>query len=280
MGTPPAPLWATIFYTLHEEKLFPRWLTSIPFFKRFIDDIIGVWLVHPDPAIDKRNWDAFCADLNDWHGLDWDTETPSTSVNFMDMTVTVANGKVETKLYEKPQNLYLYIPPHSSHPRGVFTGLIFGQILRIRRLCTHKHDADMSIEQFFGRLLARGHTREKLLPLFRKAEANASEYLRRSPADKELLREQKRLDSQKQLYFHLQFHPEDPSASEIQSIWREQVSHPVGDLPLADMENDTGEKVGLSQLVVAYSRPLNLRNKFTVRDIHGRGRPVSEYLVE
>ena len=46
------------------------------------------------------------------------------------------------------------------------------------------------------------------------------------------------------------------------------------------MKNDTEEEVGLSKLVVAYSRPLNLKNRFTVRDIHGRGKPVSEYLAK
>ena len=80
------------------------------------------------------------------------------------------------------------------------------------------------------------------------------------------------------MFFHLQFHPEDPSSSEIQTIWKEFVSHPPGETLLAEMKNVTEEEVDLSQLVVAYSRPLNLKNRFTVRDIHGRGGPVSEYL--
>jgi hypothetical protein len=51
MGTAPAPPWATVIvmYALHEDKMVPRWSENIPFYKRFIDDVIGVWLVHPDP---------------------------------------------------------------------------------------------------------------------------------------------------------------------------------------------------------------------------------------
>lgn len=74
--------------------------------------------------------------MSSWFGLEWVCKDPSTSINFMDLTITIVNGRLETTLFEKEQNLYLYIPPHSSHPRGVFTGLIFGQVLRIRRLCS------------------------------------------------------------------------------------------------------------------------------------------------
>eukprot|EP00956_Cyclotella_meneghiniana_P009640 scaffold13295_cov36-Cyclotella_meneghiniana.AAC.3 len=41
------------------------------------------------------------------------------------------------------------------------------------------------------------------------------------------------------------------------------------------MENADGVPVGVNKLIVAYSRPLNLKNRFSVRDIHGRGRPAS-----
>jgi hypothetical protein len=76
----------------------------------------------------------------------------------MDLTITIVDGKMKTTLFEKAMNLYLYIPPHSAHPRGVFTGLIFEQILQIRRLCSKKRDADNKIMEFFHRLIARGHT--------------------------------------------------------------------------------------------------------------------------
>ena len=96
-------------------------------------------------------------------------ETPSSSVNFMDMTIAIVDNHIETKLFEKDMNLYLYLPPHSSHPQGVFTGLICGQILPTRRLClcTHSKDADTSsINDFFGQIVTRGRKQESLAPLF------------------------------------------------------------------------------------------------------------------
>jgi hypothetical protein len=127
----------------------------------------------------------------------------------MDLTISIVDdGKLETTLFEKPMNLYLYIPPHSSHSRGVFTGLVFGQVLRIRRLCSKQTDADGKISKFFQHLLARGHTQKSLAPLFSRAEENAKAYLARSEEEHLALQKKKWDDSHNQIFFHLQFHPE------------------------------------------------------------------------
>ena len=78
----------------------------------------------------------------------------------------------------------------------------------------------------------------------------------------------------------LQFHPENAPSRDIQKLWKNYVSHPPGEVPLSQCKNLEKERVGFSKLVVAYSRPLNLQNRFSVRDIHGRGKLVSDYLAE
>ena len=40
-----------------------------------------------------------------------------------------------------------------------------------------------------------------------------------------------------------------------------------------------GDNVDIRKLIVAYSRPLNLGNRFSVRNIHGRGKDVSKFLA-
>ena len=129
-------------------------------------------------------------------------------------------------------------------------------------------------------MLARGHTRESLTPLFTKANKNAKAFLSRTPAEREAIKKQKGKDARNQLFLHLQFHPDDPSTRNIQKLWQELVLQPKGETPLPDMENADGVPVGVNKLIVAYSRPLNLKNRFSVRDIHGRGRPALEYLAE
>lgn len=279
MGTSPAPQWATIFFALYEDDLVPCWSRNIPFYKRFIDDVIGIWLCHSDPDEDHCLWTEFEADMNKWHGLTRDCTKPATSINFLDLTITISGDKLVTTLYEKKRNLYLYIPPHSSHPKGVLTGLVFGQILRVCRLCSNKSDADEKINQFFSRLIARGHSKESLTPLFAKAEENAVCYLNRTSLDHEDRYKQKVIDSKQQIYFH-QYHPEDPPARDIQRLRKEYIFNPPNDTPLSECTNLDGEKVGINKLVIAYSRPLNLKTRFSVRDMYGRGKNVSEYLAE
>jgi hypothetical protein len=89
------------------------------------------------------------------------------------------------------------------------------------------------------------------------------------------------VDTRKQVYFHLQFHPENPPSCAIQDLWKQHVSHPSDDAPLSQMKNLAKERVGFSKLVIAYSRPLNLQNRFSVLDIHGiyRGKKVLDYLA-
>eukprot|EP00804_Cyclotella_cryptica_P011556 CCRYP_012082-RB/>CCRYP_012082-RB protein AED:0.24 eAED:0.19 QI:0/-1/0/1/-1/0/1/0/177 len=175
-------------------------------------------------------------------------------------------------------NLYLYLPPTSSHPKGIGTGLIFGQVLRYRRLSTHQCDADKKIREFYQRLLARGHSPNTLSPLFLKAERNAKAYLARSHEDHEALKKARAENPSNKVFLHLRYHPEDPPAQQIQSLWRDNVAYPVNEHPLPQMKNLDGGTMGFDGLTIAYSRPLNLRNLFSVRDVLGRGKDVSDYL--
>eukprot|EP00957_Ditylum_brightwellii_P023690 1788107-Ditylum_brightwellii.AAC.1 len=42
MGAPPAPPYATVGYNTHEAKMLPQFTANILFYKRRLDDIIGV----------------------------------------------------------------------------------------------------------------------------------------------------------------------------------------------------------------------------------------------
>ena len=71
MGAPPAPPWATIFFGIHEETVLARFGTRLQLYRRFIDDVLGIWLVDTDPAEDSRQWTSFVALMQDYYGLEW-----------------------------------------------------------------------------------------------------------------------------------------------------------------------------------------------------------------
>lgn len=278
MGKPPAPPWANTFMAIKEDQFLPVYQAQLPFYKRFIDDIIGLWLCDPDPAEDERLWSEFVACINDWHGLKWIFSKRSFSINFMDMTISISNGGIETTLFEKKQNLYLYIPPSSAHPPGMISGLIFGGVLRIERLCSKKEDVENKLVQLYRRLLRRGYTPSKLIPLFVKARANAKAYLARSERGHALVREERKHAAKRRVFFHVKYHPQDPTSQEIQRLWQQHVANPPGKLPLATLENYQGAPVPIDQLTIAYSRHPNLRNILSVRKLQNRGREVSSFL--
>ena len=86
-------------------------------YHHFIDDVLGIWLVDPDPTKGSRKWASFVDLMQDYYRLEWIFEERSKKVNYMDMTISIHEGWIVTSLYEKAMNLYLYIPPHSAHPQ-------------------------------------------------------------------------------------------------------------------------------------------------------------------
>ena len=170
MGKPPAPAWATIFEGLHEIEFLPRFESNLLFYKRFIDDVFGIWKPSPIQIEDDANWQGLIAEVNNNHGLEWVFTERSQQQPFLDMVVKIdtVDGRIKTSLYEKPMALHLYIPPHSSHPPGVLTGHIYGNLLRIFRLNSCEDDIVRDTLNFYERFLLRGHTNEVLKPLFLK----------------------------------------------------------------------------------------------------------------
>ena len=72
MGTPPAPPYATIYYEIHEEKFLPHHSRRVIYYRRFIDDVIGIWCLNQNPQIDELGWNEFKQKMNAFPGLTWD----------------------------------------------------------------------------------------------------------------------------------------------------------------------------------------------------------------
>eukprot|EP00957_Ditylum_brightwellii_P186288 14182506-Ditylum_brightwellii.AAC.1 len=81
--------------------------------------------------------------------MEWIFELADTLAAFMDVTITIKDGKITTKLYEKSLIIYLYISPHSAHSPGVLNGIIFGRIHRVFTLCSERANISQPINQFY-----------------------------------------------------------------------------------------------------------------------------------
>ena len=88
MGTPCACVYATLFFGWFERQfLLRKYWKNILFYKRAIDDVIIVWIP------DKENTSAFenfKDDLNNQCALTWTSTKLAKSVDFLDLTITIA----------------------------------------------------------------------------------------------------------------------------------------------------------------------------------------------
>ena len=72
MGTLPAPPYATIYSGIHKSKFLPQYQNHVVFYKRFIDDVLGIWLPHPNQKINSQLCEEFTASMSNYLGLTWE----------------------------------------------------------------------------------------------------------------------------------------------------------------------------------------------------------------
>ena len=253
MGMSPAPSIANLYVAIHEKRSILSFLDScVLYLQRFIDDGLAIWLHDPDPSIDAANWRCFKQAINAG-GLQWTFTKRDSQVDFMDMTIKIVGNKIETTLYEKPLALHLYIPPHSCHPPGVTTGLIMGQILQIFYLNSRSEDIKSKLKIFFSQLLDRGHQATKITSIFDRAIANAKKYLSQSEAYREQLKLKKNEAAKRQVYFHIQYHPDNPLAGDLQRLWRNHIFCPSGQLKLNQLTSRSNAPVPVDRMIAAHS---------------------------
>ena len=273
MGTPPACNYANLFFACHEYKTVPKFKSNLLLYKRYIDDIIGIWIPTDTVENDNIRWEEFKSAITGFHGLEWIFSDRVQTVDYLDLTISIADTKIHTTLYEKELNLYLYIPQHSAHPPGVLTGLVLGNCHRIHTLCSSPADVQQLLQRFFDRLLRRGYSSSLLLPLFRRADELATTSLSVKPTE---LTDEERLKNQ--IFLHMEYHPNSIRPSELQNFWKQNILAPPSDAHLSTIENKHGHPIELQQMTIAYSRPPNLGNLLSSRNLHNStGPPVSSY---
>jgi len=256
MGTSCACMYATIYYAYHEMTvLLPKYRTQLLYYRRFIDDAIGIWLPTGDHNTDTQLWNEFKNDMDDFGKLRWKCEPLSTTVDFLDLTITITNNlKIETKTFQKALNLYLYIPPHSAHPPGVLKGLIIGNIGRFYKQNTHLSDYRKVVIEFYRHLLNRGYDPTIVRPLF----ADADQRQRKPPP----VGNKPKAGSlgMQWLPIHLKYHPQGISRRDVRTAYTNTCDSPNKESPGF---NNGNCRFSIKQMTIALSRPKNLGDAVT-----------------
>ena len=154
MGSPMIPPYANIYmYMLERNTVYKYYQSGIlKLYRRFIDDIfIIVQCIDNEKILQLKN------DFNNIHPqirLSWTEQ--SQKCNFLDLTVWLSfKNHIHTNVYQKPLNIYAYLPYHSYHTNNQKSGFIKAEALRYLRIS--EKDFDTIIELFKIRLQRRGY---------------------------------------------------------------------------------------------------------------------------
>jgi hypothetical protein len=119
------------------------------------------------------------------------TVVSTTHAVFLDLVVSKGarwessgHTLLDTRVHTKPNNLHLYIPHISCHPRGAVSGFISGEARRFVCLCSTHEDATAQCLAFARALHARGYPLDTIVEELCKIDYHKrSEYLRLTHSD-------------------------------------------------------------------------------------------------
>ena len=78
--------------------------------------------------------------------------------DFLDVEVLLGpENQIETNLFEKDSNAYMYLHTKSNHPKQTKQKIAYGLALRARRICSKDEDYSKSKKNISKRLMLRGH---------------------------------------------------------------------------------------------------------------------------
>ena len=269
MGTPPAPPWATIYFCIHEHRIIKKF-PELHYYRRYIDDGFGIWIPQddtPNTRLDefKMTMASYGIDhpffaRNELQPLQWEFSSLDTSAIFLDLNISIKNGKIATKIYEKDLNLYLYIPPHSCHSKGVLKGLISGMVYRAKCLCTDTSDIVPFLVKCHQRLLDRGYQDEDIRPIFKEA---ISTYF--GPNQLDISTTGTAVEKTRPIFLHVNVNPADPPSSYFQELFSQELATQNTDPEETPSDNKSEYSVTCDRMTVCYHGAKNLKSILSPR---------------
>ena len=163
----------TIF--LHETELKPY------LWWRYIDRIFFHW------EYGEEKLREFIEYLNEKHPtIKFTTEWSQTSINFLDVWVSLIHGKVTSDLCVKPTDSHQYLHSSSYHPYHCKKRIPSSQALRLNRICSDPDSFDRRcndvekwlIERGYSEREVRKHFKSKMF--FKRLPAGYRKYQRRT----------------------------------------------------------------------------------------------------
>ena len=153
------------------KRIDPSLMSSsqIRFWKRFIDDCIGIW------RGSRRSFENFVNKLNNatkQYGIYFPPNEMQFGdiVTFLDITLYLGeNNKIFYRSYTKPTDAKRYLRPQSFHPKNVFKAVPFSQMLSTLERNSEETWEEKEMEKMLGDFKKSGYDMNELLRIKDKA---------------------------------------------------------------------------------------------------------------
>ena len=138
----------------------------------YIDDIFFIWEHGEEKLRD------FVQTLNEIHPtIKFTAEWSQKSINFLEVTVSLIDGQIETDVYVKPTDTHQYLHPSSSHPYHCKKSIPYSQALRFNRICSKNNFFDFHCNNLEKWLSERGYSEKLVRKEILKARSQLTETL-------------------------------------------------------------------------------------------------------
>ena len=157
MGTKMAPSYANLFMDRFERAFLAQEPTQPLVWKRYIDNILCIWIGT------RSELEGFLDRLNKAHWtLKFTWSISDERIEFLDLNL-FKGGRFNTtnfldmSTHFKKNNTFQYLHFSSSHPRGVFKGLVKGEAIKFLRSNTDAHTYYSTLHKFREHLFLRNY---------------------------------------------------------------------------------------------------------------------------
>ncbi|XP_069507297.1 uncharacterized protein [Ambystoma mexicanum] len=160
MGSAMAPVYANTFMYRFEHRHAlenENWSSRILLWKRYIDDIFGIW------CGTKDEFTSFFNFLNSVHqNIKFTMEIGTPSLHFLDV--------IATNVYHKPTDVNNLLHFSSFHPKSMLSSLPYSQILRLKRIVSDPEGFDVECTKLLDKFEKRGYPQ----PVLEEAKERSS----------------------------------------------------------------------------------------------------------
>lgn len=253
MGTSAACMWATIYFAIHEALLLNKYANCLLLYKRFIDDMQGIWIGS------SQQYEQFQIDTDNYGDLRWDFGPLTRSIDFLDLTISIGPSyNIITTTYQKPINLYQYIPPHSAHSPKIMKGVVYSLLRQYRRQNSQESDYIHFVLLLFKRLVRRGWDKEVIKGYILQADTRLSHPTQQP--------KKPTLPNKKMLILHWIYHPNDIPRTILRRLYNTHCARLFE------------EHLDIQQFIIAFHSAPTLRSALTkAKLIQEPGKEASKY---